>query len=71
MNYCIDVNAVQNMSKEDVNKIFNSLLIEMTNNKELEAFNNLKDFFEKQLTAEQRYKVMLAFACYVKLKSND
>lgn len=64
-------NFVQNMSKKEAEGLLTSLVRTMQNSKEIDVFNNLKDAYDKKLNDEQINRVIKAFACYIKLKSND
>ena len=64
-------NFVQNMSKKEAEQLLTSLVRTMQNSKEIDVFNNLKDAYDKKLNDEQINRVVKAFACYIKLKSND
>ena len=64
-------NFLQNMSKKEAEHLLTSLVRTMQNSKEIDVFNNLKDAYDKKLNDEQINRVITAFACYIKLKSND
>lgn len=65
------INIVQNTEKKEVERMLTSLVRTMQNSKEIDVFNNLKDAYDKKLNDEQINRVITAFACYIKLKSND
>ena len=62
---------ILNMSKKEAEKMLESLLVSMTNNKEIEVFNSLKDAYDKELTEEQMQRVTTALLCYIKIRSMD